>query len=335
MHLLQLTVPSELNRVRVDKALVHLTDFSRSQLHKLIKAGNVRANDITVPNRSFRVETGMLITIEPRLAMSDEPIHDHNVIYNPLPATMYHFDQIQILYECDDFSIIHKPRGLAVHQNAKGDITLAEQLYAYYAGKLSKLTNRPGIVHRLDCETSGLMLIAKTDRFHQYAQVQFEQRLVEKYYLAKVHNTTSLPQHFMIESFIGPHQSKKHMNQSFNQTLTVLDDIQIGNLQPGTMGLHQHIKQNNVIYPPNKGHYKYALLECWKYNDLLLCKLYTGRQHQIRVQLAQAGHYILHDKMYGRDTAHLPMCLYAYSIAFNYNDHAIKLEGWLPDWYQL
>lgn len=259
---LTLEAPGE----RLDKALAAaMPAFSRMQWQRLIQEGLV-----TLAGRplkaSLRLEGGERIT-----AVLPE-VQPTEVRPEAIP--------LDIRYEDDDILLVNKPAGMVVHPAAGHEGgTLVNAVLAHcpdLAGVGGE--KRPGIVHRLDKETSGLILVAKNDRAMRHLQLQFKKRTVSKLYLALVEGQIQ-PRTALIDARIGrdPRQRKKmsvitggsataRPAQTQYRTLTVYDD--------------------------------YSLIEC---------QLHTGRTHQIRVHLAYIGYPIVGDTVYGRRKQRLPL----------------------------
>ena len=234
-------------------------DYSRSVMQKVIDAQAVLVNGLTV-KASYKVRLDDLIRVWlPELA-DDAPVPED------LPIGIVHDDPA--------FTVVNKPAGMVVHP-AKGHWsgTLVNALQFHF-DTLSTVggENRPGIVHRLDRDTTGLMIVAKEDMAHRNLASQFEQRTIHKEYLAIVSGIPGRDSDY-IERPIGPHPTNR-------------EKMAIRNLEDGG--------KVAVTF--------YQVLERFAHHSLILCKPQTGRTHQIRVHLTHIGHPIVADKMYsGRD----------------------------------
>lgn len=242
---------------RLDKVLVVLTDFSRARLQSLIKAGNVKVNGIVEKAVSAKVGVGekISVTIPPLVASIPEA--------QDIP--------LDIVYEDDDLMIINKPAGLVVHPGAGNpDGTLVNAILHHCKDQLSGIGGvmRPGIVHRLDKETSGLMAVAKSDRAHQGLAAQLHDRSLTREYLALVVKVpTPLKGH--VQGTIG-RDPRNRLKMAMN-------------VRNGREALtHYHVQKA----------YGSAL-------SLVACKLETGRTHQIRVHMQSIGHMLIGDTLYG------------------------------------
>ncbi|MFP5246861.1 MAG: RluA family pseudouridine synthase [Thermoanaerobaculia bacterium] len=248
------TVGESQHGLRLDRALTELfSNESRSFLANLVSEGRVRVDGKIAAKPSQKVEQGQTVTIE---------------VPPPAPSAVESQDlPLTILYEDDDVAVIDKPAGLVVHPAAgHPDQTLVNALLFHVSG-LSGVGGelRPGIVHRLDKDTSGVMVIAKHDEAHRKLTANWNTDAVRKEYLALVYGTPS-SERGTIEAPIGrdPRDRKR---------MAVVKD-----------GRHAITD--------------YAITERLKYVSLIRCRLRTGRTHQIRVHLKHLGHPIVGDPVY-------------------------------------
>ncbi|MFN7662983.1 MAG: RluA family pseudouridine synthase [Alphaproteobacteria bacterium] len=254
-------ITPELNRERLDKALATLLPiFSRSRLQALIMSGHVRVEGHVIEDPKTKVKEGQFIQI-------DEPEAEET----PLEAEDIPLD---IIFEDDHLLVINKPAGLVVHPgagNKKG--TLVNALLGHSEGHLSVVggVKRPGIVHRLDKDTSGLMVVAKTDAAHQKLSAQFSDRTLSRTYLAFVVGQ------IMPEGTIDQNIGRSSHNR---QKMAVR-----------RVGGKEAITHYKVL----EYYGEHAVIA-----SLVECRLETGRTHQIRVHLANAGHPLIGDPVYGR-----------------------------------
>jgi 23S rRNA pseudouridine1911/1915/1917 synthase len=275
---IHLTV-SELHRtVRLDHYLVQaLSGFSRSQIIASIKSGTILVND-QQSKAGHRLKQGDVITGFISETMSGE---------RPEPQRV----DFEVLYEDDFLVALAKPPGLVVHPGSGNhDKTLINGLLYEYpdiAGIGDE--SRPGIVHRLDKDTSGVMLVARKKTAHRYLAKSFKDRQIDKRYLALVHKTPTQSSG-RINTSIGRHPVNR-------QKMTVLE----------TGG--RHAATNWRI----KEHFdKFSLLEII---------IETGRTHQIRVHMAHIGHPVAGDGLYGHQVAGYTFprqMLHAWKISFNH-----------------
>lgn len=241
--------------LRLDRALGLLfPEHSRNFLARLIEEGRVRVDDRVAAKPSQRVEDGQRVAIDvPDAAPSSAVSQD-------LP--------LMILYEDDDLVAIDKPPGLVVHPAAgHADGTLVNALL-FHVKDLSGVGGeiRPGIVHRLDKDTSGVMVIAKHDDAHRRLTEAWSTDAVRKEYLALVYGTPD-PERGTIDAAIGRDpRDRKRMAVVANGGRRAVTE--------------------------------YELRERLRYVSLVQCRLRTGRTHQIRVHLRHAGHPLVGDPLY-------------------------------------
>jgi 23S rRNA pseudouridine1911/1915/1917 synthase len=277
--------------VRLDQLLAQkLASFSRARVQKWIRSGLVRVNDLEQP-ANYRVRVGdQLICTIPEV----QPWH-------LAPESI----ALDILYEDDDLVVINKPPGLIVHPGAgHSDGTLVNALL-HHCPNLEGIgdVQRPGLVHRLDKDTSGVMVVAKTEMAHQFFLQQFKDRKVDKRYLALVWGR--VPENKgEITAEIGRHPTQRH-----KMAVTVRRGRQAATSW-------QRLQE----YPGPL--------------TLLELRLHTGRTHQIRVHMTSLGHPVLGDKVYGggekRLLTLLPEMRLLGSLVYRQLLHAWKLHFFHP-----
>jgi 23S rRNA pseudouridine1911/1915/1917 synthase len=253
--------------------------LSRARVQSLIESGHIRLNSEQVRVRQ-RVRFGDRITVTEPEAQPVEIV----------PQSI----DLPILYEDLYLAVINKPPGLAVHPGAGNpDGTLVNALL-YHCSSLSGIGGelRPGVVHRLDKETSGCLVVAKDDLTHQGLSRQFASRKVEKYYLALCQGTFSAKQGEIVAP-IGRHPV--------------------------------HRKKMAIVERGRSARTLFEVLQEIGEYSLVLCRLYSGRTHQIRVHMQHLGHPIIGDKLYGRHSRQLERhMLHAWRLGFS---HPV-LEKW-------
>ena len=247
---------TEEESLRIDSYLAQKLELSRSKIQKLIKEDLVTVNDKTV-NANYLVKQNDKIEIK------DELNYEINIEPEDIP--------LDIVYEDDDLLIINKKSGMVVHP-APGHYTgtLVNALL-YRFNLTSGEKNRPGIVHRLDKDTSGLMLVAKNEFTHEKLSEMISKKEVERKYLA------------IVDGLI------KH------ETGTI--DAPIGR----DIADRQKMAVTDVNAKDSITHFR--VLERFDNNTLIECILETGRTHQIRVHLAYIGYPVNNDPAYGRGKA--------------------------------
>ena len=246
-------------QVRIDKFIVNRIDSaSRSKIQAAADAGNILVNGKAVKS-NYKVKPGDEISI-----VMDFPRRELKIIAEDIP--------LDIVYEDDQLIVINKPAGLVVHPghgNYTG--TLVNALAWHYKDlPLFNTTDpRPGLVHRIDKNTSGLMVVAKTELAKTKLSLQFFEKTTRRQYVALVWGRLKEPE--------GTIEGNIARSMKDRQVFTVYDD--------GEHGKHAVT------------HYK--LLEELGYVSLVQCQLETGRTHQIRVHMKHIGHPLFNDEVYG------------------------------------
>ena len=265
-------VPEEMTGERLDKALAsQVQSLSRTMVQRLIKSGAV----FRIEQSGYIEENGC--NSQPVLSATEkiqgkELYELHIPPLTPLEIAAEAID-LSILFEDDDLLVVNKPAGMSVHPGAgpngyRG--TLVNALLHHCSDTLSGIggVKRPGIVHRLDKGTSGLLVVAKNDRTHLHLSEQFKERTTTRIYLAIV-------------------KGKPHPLQ--------------GKID-AAIGRHHKARQKMAIDPLRGRHAitHYHVMESLPPFSLICCRLKTGRTHQIRVHLAYKGHPLLGDPLYSR-----------------------------------
>jgi 23S rRNA pseudouridine1911/1915/1917 synthase len=263
---LEVTVEGNEGSARLDRVLAaHLAELSRSRLKTLILAGAVSLKASAIRDPAYHVAPGDTIIIDVPEAAPAEPKGEEIAL--------------DIVYEDDDIIVIDKPKGLVVHPAAGHETgTLVNALIAHCGTSLSGIggVRRPGIVHRLDKDTTGLMVVAKNDLAHQSLSAQFADHgrtgNMRRGYLAFVWGVPNR-QRGTVDAPIDRHphaREKMAVRQGGREAVT-----------------HWEVQEN------------FAGRDGKPVAALLACELETGRTHQIRVHLAHSGHPLLGDSVYG------------------------------------
>ncbi len=255
---------------RLDRVLAAgLQDLSRSRVRDLIRQGQVNSRGRTIVEPDYRVKPDEVFDVDVPEAEPAEPQPEN------IPLT--------VLYEDDALIVIDKPAGLVVHPAAGNWTgTLVNALIAHCGDSLSGIggVRRPGIVHRLDKDTSGVMVVAKTDAAHQGLSVQFadhgREGSLHREYLALVWGEPK-PRNGLVETLIGRHPTNRL------KMAVVKSD--------GKRAVTQY-KVKDVLRDRSK------IDPAWV-ASLIECILKTGRTHQIRVHLSHLGHPVIGDDLYG------------------------------------
>ncbi|WP_136442762.1 RluA family pseudouridine synthase [Pacificoceanicola onchidii] len=265
---------------RLDKALARDVPeeaaLSRTRLARLIAEGAVTLNGAPLSNPKGSVVEGDVIVITVPEAQ------DYDVVPQDIP--------LEVVYEDDALIVVNKPAGMVVHP-APGspDGTLVNALLHHFGGDLSGIggEKRPGIVHRIDKDTSGLLVVAKSDKAHHGLAKQFEKHTAQRAYLALVHGV--------------PDRGDPRLLGMRGVAASVAGEITI------TSGLARHKtdRQRQAVYFDGQGRHAIThakVLETYGTPpalSLVECRLETGRTHQIRVHMAHAGHGLIGDPVYG------------------------------------
>lgn len=257
-----LEVPDTAEGTRLDRFLAEaLPEFSRTQIQRLIDAGQVELRRGRATAR-YRVRSGERI---------------HLQVPPPKPAHLRPENiPLDIVYEDDALVVVNKPPGMVVHPAPGHDRGTLVNALLHHCQSLSGVggEERPGIVHRLDKDTSGLLLVAKHDRSHRHLSEQLRHRTLSRRYLALVQGRPPT-ERGTIDAPIGRHPRHR-------QKMAVVES--------NGRAARTH----------------YQVLESWRALSVLQLSLDTGRTHQIRVHLAHIGRPIIGDPIYGTNMVRLP-----------------------------
>lgn len=258
---IQLTIPAEMSGERLDRALALLyPDLSRAQWQRLIAEELVTVNNTAVKAKLKVVGGEAIMALLPPVAATD-------LLAEDIP--------LDILYEDDDLLAINKPAGMVVHPAVGNESGTLVNAVLHYCPDVLDVggERRPGIVHRLDKETSGVILVAKNDRALTHLQAQFKARTTQKTYLALVEGQIK-PDRALIDAPIGRDRKQRKM---------------MAVIPTGSSSAKSRPAQT-----------RYDTAVDYGTHSLVRCYPLTGRTHQIRVHLAYIGYPIIGDTIYGR-----------------------------------
>ncbi len=290
-----ITLQGDQSKQRLDQFLAQaLENQSRSSLQKLLEQGKVTDQTGKILNKKDKISPAMTILVE---IPPPEPME---AMAEPIP--------IDIVYEDEDVVVVNKPVGMVVHPAAgHPNGTLVNALLYHCGDSLSGIggVQRPGIVHRIDRDTSGLLIVAKHDKAHAHLSAQLQDHSLRRVYYAIT---------------VG---RMKEMEGTINAPL----------------GRHPVHRQKIAIVRDNGKeaitHYK--VLEQFHQFSLVECRLETGRTHQIRVHMASLNRALLGDFTYGQPYKGLQgQCLHAKELSFQSpsTGEQITVECPLPDWFE-
>ena len=295
MERLELTVAGEAAGSRLDKGVALLAPaLSRSQVQNLAGQERILLNGRPAGKKDTLQEGDTVVITLP----------------DPTPTGMQAEDiRLEIVYEDDDLLVVNKPKGMVVHP-AAGNYTgtLVNALLYHCGDSLSGINGeiRPGIVHRIDKDTSGLLMVAKNDAAHRCLAEQIKEHSFTREYEAVVYGHLKEP-HFTVDAPIGRHKTdRKKMCVTEQNSRHAVTHVEVLAEYPG----YSHIR----------------------------CRLETGRTHQIRVHMAYLGHPIVGDAVYapGRpDCGVKGQCLHAKKIGFVHprTGEYMEFDSALPDYF--
>lgn len=256
-----ITVDKGQSLLRIDKFLmVRIENATRNKIQQAAENGNILVNNLPVKS-NYKVKPGDLIQI-----MLENPPREHEIIAEDLP--------LNIVFEDDQVLVIDKAAGMVVHPghgNYSGTLVNALKFHFDNLPSMSAELERPGLVHRIDKDTSGLLVIAKTEHAMNHLALQFAEHTTERLYNALVWGNVKEDAE-TITGHIGRH---------------LKDRLQMAVFEDGSQGKHAVT------------HYK--VLERLSYVTFVQCQLETGRTHQIRAHFKHLGHPLFNDARYGGD----------------------------------
>jgi 23S rRNA pseudouridine1911/1915/1917 synthase len=282
---------------RLDHALAAShAELSRSRIQNLIKEGHISVNGLTAkPGAKLRLGDEIVVRIPPAAPVAAQP---EELL-------------LEVLFEDEHLLVINKPAGMVVHPAAGHASGTLVNALLHHCGGLSEIggEQRPGIVHRLDRETSGCIVVAKNDAAHQGLSRQFATREVSKIYLALVAGRLAAPSGEIV----------------------------------GEIGRHPVHRKKMTVLPEGRGR---ASRTSWRrlgeisakqapaeIGSVVECTLHTGRTHQIRVHFKHIGHPLLGDEVYGRRLGFLRQMLHAWKLAFTHpvTGRRVECEAPIPE----
>ena len=253
------TVEKGQQPLRIDKYLMNFVEnATRNKIQAAAKEGSILVNDLAVKS-NYKVKPFDQIRV-----LFEYPPYENLLVPEDIP--------IDIVYEDDDLLVVNKSPGMVVHPghgNYSG--TLINALTFHFENLPNNSSNRPGLVHRIDKDTSGLLVVAKTELSMAHLSAQFKAKTSEREYVALVWGNMDLDEG-TIEGNIGRHPKNRLQN-------TVYLDAEADKGKPAVT------------------HYK--VLQRLGYVTLVTCRLETGRTHQIRVHMKHIGHTLFNDERYG------------------------------------
>lgn len=246
--------------LRVDKFLMNMIEnTTRNKIQQAAENGSILVNDVPVKS-NYKVKAGDVV----RLVLG-HPTYEQLLTPENIP--------LDIVYEDDQLLVINKPAGMVVHPghgNYSG--TLVNALAYHFENLPMNSSERPGLVHRIDKDTTGLLVVAKTEHAMAYLTKQFAEKTSEREYIALVWGNIEEDEG-TVEGNIGRHETNR---------------------------MQMAVHSNDEKGKPAVTHYK--VLERFGYVTLVSCQLETGRTHQIRVHMKHIGHTLFNDERYGGDS---------------------------------
>ena len=242
--------------LRIDKYLLDKLDISRSKIQKLIESSQIKVNGLSV-------KSSYIVRIDDEIEIDDNYNEKIEIKAENIP--------LDIIYEDDDLLVVNKPSGMVVHP-APGNYshTLVNALMYHCNNNLSNINGeiRPGIVHRIDADTSGLLLVAKNDMAHMSLARQISEKTVTRKYIALVEGIIN-EDSATVDAPIGRDKNnRKKMCVTSDNSKDAITNIRV--------------------------------IDRYKNATFIECSLLTGRTHQIRVHMNYIGHPIVNDPVYGK-----------------------------------
>ena len=263
---LQYLIQETESGMRLDQLLTSLDEIvSRTQAQRLLKTGNVLINGKPELSPSRKVRTGQ------EISLTIPPLESTKV----LPEE----GELDILFEDEHLIVINKNAGVVVHQSAGHPSGTLVNYLLHHCQDLSGIGGvlRPGIVHRLDKDTSGILVVAKTDDAHQNLSEQFKEHSVKRQYQTMVWGVPG-KDHGVVNAPLGRHPVRRK-----DMSIVEIDNPEESGKEKGKYAVTH-----------------WRVLRRFEFSALLACRLETGRTHQIRVHLTSIGHPVIGDPQYGK-----------------------------------
>ena len=283
--------------VRIDRYLAETCpELSRSYIQKLLKSGQVLVN-------GRLIKASYVVTADDHIEVDVPEAVEPEIEAEPM--------DLDILYEDQDIILVNKPKGMVVHPAAGHySHTLVNGLMYHCKDQLSGINGvmRPGIVHRIDMDTTGVLIVCKNDMAHNSIAAQLKEHSITRRYQAIVHGVIKEDEG-TVDAPIGRHQTERKK-----------------------MCINYNNGRNAVTH--------YQVLRRFEQYTYVECRLETGRTHQIRVHMAALGHPVLGDPVYGGQRKGFPelagQCLHARRLTFRHprTGEQVTVSCPLPDYFQ-
>ena len=269
---MKLVVSSDNKDIRLDNYMTSILNTSRSNITKHIKDGTIKVNDKVVKSGYMLKEKDIITYSEWK---ETTEVEKENI-------------PLDIYYEDEDVLVVNKKSGMVVHPGSGNYHGTLVNALTYYTDELSDIngTDRPGIVHRIDKDTSGLLLISKNNKAHQILSDDFKNKRIKRKYIALVSG--------VINENTGKINAPIGRSTTDRKKMCVTD-------------------KNSKSAITN-----FTVLERYKNSTLIECILETGRTHQIRVHMSYIGHPVINDPVYGKKINDYGQLLHAYYLGFNH-----------------
>ena len=269
---MQIVINSDNKDIRLDNYMTSILDTTRSNITKHIKDGTIKVNDKVVKSGYMLKEKDIITYSEWK---ETTEVEKENI-------------PLDIYYEDEDVLVVNKKSGMVVHPGSGNYHGTLVNALTYYTDELSDIngTDRPGIVHRIDKDTSGLLLISKNNKAHQILSDDFKNKRIKRKYIA------------LVSGVINENTGK--INAPIGRSL----------IDRKKMCVTDKNSKSAIT--------NFTVLERYKNSTLIECILETGRTHQIRVHMSYIGHPVINDPVYGKKINDYGQLLHAYYLGFNH-----------------